>query len=810
MSKEKPVNAALKALAERLLGCRLDDTDAISEILRFLDIADREPLLKRLRSGGITQQKLNEDLFRLALKPLIGRYQQHDPEFASPDLDDPNFNHLEYLRKIEDAVTVEQSVYHKVLPRVRRNAPVLVSGIFGDWERLKAIANAHLQSLTKRWTKRTVEKRKALLLEAWPGMNPMHRPDFDVIQRKLEGPSHIDALMMPYINLEDLSSPKHLISLIESRTAQPPEHFAWSVSRPYEAACTLKAVRPAASFNEVTLLTGQKTKASYGRLRPLKDNAEVIDIIGTRFGFQFDHGLTILETQNKLYRFLLRCTELLLHDIDLSRSAITMSFQQTQPPVQEITSAVSKEWRSVSDMNAAASYSLPQPFSIVSLRRPANAKRDEAEDSFWALHEDPAFFHEQLELYREQNLEPYRRGLQKKTPHNLQRAEGHARDRAWRDVVRHACRDIIIWEMIIVQLTELENLRAILGAEIPLSKRLPPEYEKSLERLIGLMVMIWGVAAKDIGHVLMSSSEFLALFEIEDNGVQSSFQLSASRKDHWPPVLRLLDEISDLDKTTMMGAMNVLDEMERLMVTDTTQRAMIDAELAREIARRAALAQLMDALLRHQPTPESGLEENMAKMPLIKHTEPKSAFNYPFGKKRTFQHVEQMRLVESKLDTFWEQLDKAFLARTGENLQQWTGISLNARDLKRTEPWNPSEERLPKKSNTPTVPTTYQFGTGITQDPVGITTTATTEKFKTRGEKDPSREPPIKGPASSPDVAKLAIQTFSLPARALKTMAAFYPITNEDRTSKKVVWKDFLNAMFHLGFEIVKRHGSEW
>lgn len=787
---ENPVIAPLQALAKSLAEGRLVSPDDLAELLPVLDSGDRENLLRRRKAGEISQQEFSEDMGKLALEVFLRRFQQHDPELEYPKLDDAEFDLAGYLRKVDTAMTTERSEFHKTVPRVQQEAPILVRGIFSDWERLTTIADTHSHSINKRWTKRTVEKRKTLLLEAWPGMCPMHRPDFDVIRRKATGPVHRDALMMPYVNLEDLSSPKNLLSLIGCRTSKAPEHFAWSDSLFFETASKLKAVKPAALFETVMLLTGQKTQASYGTLLALKNNTEVLDLIGTGFGFRMDHGLTVLETQRTLYRFLLRCTELLLHDMDLSTTSL--STEQTHSLIGLVIPPDSKEWRSVSDMNAEIVYNLPQPFSIQSIRRLANAKRDEAEDSFWAVHEDPAYFQQQLELHEERNMEPFRRGIRETSFHGVKKAERHAIAKAWKDVVRHSCRDIIIWDMIIVKLTELEHERADLHTEIELSKRLPLSYEKILERFIGLMFMVWKFSVKEMYRVLISSADFNDFFEVLDiSGSRLGFRPNKSIKDRWPPVLTLISDLYELETTYMMGALNILDELERLMTTDMTQRALISTEMAKEISRLAALAQIQDALVRHQPTVQGSqepgpiltsywvrlykieeLEEAMNKMPLVDYVKPRSAFNYPIGKKRSQQNVEQMRLAESKLDKFWDQLDKAFVADTGRTLQQWAGISLEHRDIQRTQPWDPSEEQLPNRKTASLTQEQYRFGSETVSSVAAAPTLVSKIKQKTKGEADPSRGTSTVELVTISEGPTQAIQTFALPARAFKTISA--------------------------------------
>lgn len=271
------------------------------------------------------------------------------------------------------------------------------------------------------------------------------------------------------------------------------------------------------------------------------------------------------------------------------------------------------------------------------------------------------------------------------------------------------------------------------------------------------------------------------------------------------------------------------------MDIDKTQRAMVNIEIARDISKMAAFAQILDAVVGHQPTIQKTegadynsislhhkvrfkvideLETIFARIPLWRRCKPLSAFNYPVGKKPTSQHVEQMRRAEVKLDAFWEQVDKYFVPQTGKTIISWMGHRLNAREIYRTQPWSPDDQK-PVHGSVPV--SIYQPFLKTTPDIIDTIPPEPKKKQKTRGEIDPSQKTftaePTNTPATIPQAPQLpprAPQTFSLPSKFFKTMSASYPTSVEDRTSRKVIWKDFLHAMYSLNLRIEKRHGSEW
>ncbi|KAL8735790.1 MAG: hypothetical protein Q9166_000654 [cf. Caloplaca sp. 2 TL-2023] len=786
----------------------------------MLESWEREGLLSRLRSGEINEEQFTEQVYHFACIGLTRRMQLHVPDLPSPDPNDLD-GHLSNVFKFINNTSSKDSDYHRVLMRAE-NAQELVDDIFDNWTKLRAIANAHFEALARRWIKkRTIPKRKYLLGEIWPGMNKRHRPDFEVIRRDLKGSSHRDALMMPYINLEDLSSEKNLLHLIKSRTQVYPEHFAWSDGLPFKAAVTMGAVKDAAQYDKVMLLTGEKSRSSYGKLREI-GLADVENIIWTGYGYQLGHGIVILEIQQRLYRFLLQCVESLLYDIDLGTAIIdgkTVDLQEYGSLPSTMTSPESVEWQSVSKMNMQASYHLPQPFSLEALLRLAVAQRDAAEDAFWALHEDPGYFQEQVELKFQQSLEPCRRLYS--TFHKVQEA---ASKQVGIYIVHDVCRDVILWEAVENDLRELKALKAGLNTEIQLSERLPLEYERALESFVALIFLAWRYAVTGLCRAITASRNFIDYLEMvpAEQGRYMDFHLKDLKENH--PILNLLADLGT-EKSNMLGALNILDEMERIVDTDMVQRAMIDTEMAREISKLAALAQIHDALVQHQPTiqvtQDSGplmhhhkkrlkaiddLNEYLTGTSLGPYMKPRSAFAYPVEKKRTLQQVEQMRQAEAKLDTFWEQVDKKkLMSCTGKTLLQWMGNRLTTRNIYRTQPWQPDTEKVIGSAPPKIIFQPFPDSSSTT---IKELVPELRKKSKTKGQTSLTTEPTQ--PATVPQDTKQTIPTFSLPNKVYKTMSAFFPTSTQDRTSRKIPWKDFLHAMYSLRFQIQKRHGSEW
>ncbi|KAL8853006.1 MAG: hypothetical protein Q9221_002154 [Calogaya cf. arnoldii] len=781
------------------------------DCLMMLEPCDRERFLKRQLSGQFDEGQLGDENGDCFLATMTKRLQLHVPDLPSYDSDDP-LGYLNILSKFEDATSNKDSEYNKILKRAE-NVRDLVDDIFDDWGKLRTTTRLHGEALARRWTKRTVPKRKKILLGAWPGINPLHRPDFEVIRHGLEGPSTRDALLLPYINSEDLSSEKNLLEFMNARAKVHPEYFAFSDSLRHKTAVTLKAIKPAAQYTKVMLLVGQQSRETYGKLRSISD-AEVENIIWTGYAFQLAHGIVILETQQRLYRFLLRCAELLLHDTDLSQVLLDVdnTVQEGPSDLADVIVPEPAEWLSVSKLNT---------FSLDHLLKLAGAERDAAENLFWALHEDPGLFQGQVTSLVRQSLVPCRRAFDVGDT-----VEPAARLQAGIHIVLDVCHDIILWEAIDEDLKKLKILKDSISTDFQLSERLPPDYEEALESFIPLVFMAWKYGLKKILRVMVSSDKFVDFFEMvtDVHGTHTDFRLRKSSTT--PPIINLLADLYETDRTLMMGALNILDEFERIFESDVVQRGLIDTDLNREISNLSALAQMQDALERHQPTIQvtvhdgehllkhqldrlnviDKLEGHLAGTSLGPYTKPTSAFSYPVGKKPTSEHVEQMRRAEAKLDLFWAQVDNCKLKpRTGKTLLQWLGNRVTARSIHRTQPWQPV---VLEPTQSARVQTAFQPFPDSTPEDSDKLIKEPRKKQKTRGETYFATEPVA--PSASYEKTTPEPPVFALPKRLYKTMTAFFRTSDQEIISRKVVWKDFLHAMYGLRFRIEKRHGSEW
>lgn len=117
---------------------------------------------------------------------------------------------------------------------IQDEATFRAASIFRSWERLQNILDIHQLTISSRWSRKSTGLKKDILVEAWPDIPLMHRPDFalfhpfNLLQEAITDAKDLAASKWPYINLEDLLKGKFLPVFMEARARNPPRVFARS------------------------------------------------------------------------------------------------------------------------------------------------------------------------------------------------------------------------------------------------------------------------------------------------------------------------------------------------------------------------------------------------------------------------------------------------------------------------------------------------------------------------------------------------------------------------------------------------------
>lgn len=292
---------------------------------------------------------------------------------------------------------------------VRREATERSANIFASYNTLKAIIERHEATIQRRWTKKTTKQRLIILSKAWgPKMAAMHRPDFDAFKKesakqRARGTKFRDSFIWPFINQEDLSTPKALPLLLNARGRHPPCAFAAADGNVMHIGRVCQAVVPV-FLNEFTMvLNGAKTPEEYGKLVSWDDHEDAFDWFQTRKQFIPGEGLMILEAQERLMAFLVECCKQLLHDIP-EADLISAKFPVVSEP-QRKSEIEMNGFDSLAVLTTEAPYRVPADIDLERIESLLAAKVSNAEDHLWALREDPSYLTETLQEIKDHRQE---------------------------------------------------------------------------------------------------------------------------------------------------------------------------------------------------------------------------------------------------------------------------------------------------------------------------------------------------------------------------------------------------------------------
>ena len=713
---------------------------------------------------------------------------------------------------------------------VKREARAYSRDIFASWETLHAILDRHENLIRRRWSKKSQDQRKKVLLGAWPKMSLSHRPDYKVIgnetvQERRKGTKYREAYLWPYINIEDLVQGKALLIFLNSRGRYLPEAFS---NADLEAAhlgiVSMAISRP--FLNEYTmLLHGQTTLHTYGKLLSWSDDDRAFDWMMSGIGKQPGEGLLILEIQKRILDFLVQCCRLLL--ADLTQESLTDESIPPQPEPEPIVLDPTA-WPSLAAMSMEAPYRVPAHLDFQRLRAIIAANFSAAKDHLWALREDPGYFANIARDSSEHRMEVLR------DDHGIQHPRLN-KPIFWEYVLRHmvtgAYGSVLVWEGLHNQITLLVALKDKYARSITPMNSLPPEYMNALLLFRYLLDRAIDLQIQELVMIVPSSPSLRSHF-VREPQIPNSTTMSCRSKGKKSSLTYLLTLLWDKEQLFLHGLTNIMDDLDTLLRNDATQKSLVSPFVAESISKLAVLAESLRQLNLYQPWSSSmefddtasreefktfynnatsrysKLPEALTDVPLADLGTPSHGwFNYPVDKRRTQENVKAMRKAEQNLDAFWRAIDDE-AARKDSALQGLATLYKVAEgcELQRTPEWVEPVEEVRKTVETE-VP--YEAFARASLDPEKSNLIVTDEKIKikTRGL---ARQPPHvveEAIVDQPDHQP----SFIVGKRALKVFSAlFYTPTALSENPGEIPWLDFVHALHSVGFAACKLYGSVW
>lgn len=719
-----------------------------------------------------------------------------------------------------------------------------VSTIFSHYERLRAILERHESTIQKRWLKRNREQRRKLLLTAWPDMLPSHRPDFETslkmsTWKQVDVEKIRDAFMFPNINQEDLLKPKTMLVFLNARGRNAPETFAmhdFLTSHLGRYRGAIKA--PAVPKNPcVMMLVGRTSPETYGELRSWG--------LGLRVG----DGLLILRTQESLLRFLVRFCEAILQDISME-SLVSDNFLIQPEPISLSENTPSFQIPAILDTEAE--YRRPAEWSLSRIITLVSSMVSAARDRIWALREDPAFFADILKEYRDHR--PELLGFKDGRKHPFFEEGENEHFQFWVLIVRCAVGEAYLfheqWSHVLTHCFHLQSLYEKYADEISVEEELPIELLDAFLKLWFHLCQGFTRCILELVTIIPTSPPMRKFFCSRPNegSLIVSQKPGVSSTEIENRLLLYFQTFEDDKQRCLLGPSAIMEDLERFLQSEPEAKKMISPFVARVISTLGIIAECFRQLHAFQPWGQEfnelmnskmtdvagcGLEDKIAircakvakgpdEVTWAALGNPSSGgFDYPVGKKRTYDSVVAMRKAEDRLDSFWNAVDgNSKRVRNGLKGTVTRKLLTDPHALQRTPPW---------VENTRPVSELERDGLGLEDlcKPMSnLYLMLECSKVKSSQGTDTTesmQQPKACIPANSPTSAcGFSISdrpfgqesdqhpSFAVDARALKVFKLLFYTPSVSATPGDLPWADFLHGMISVGLVPEKLPTSGW
>lgn len=734
---------------------------------------------------------------------------------------------------------------------VRREADGNSRKIFASYDTLSKIIQRHEATIQKRWSKKTKQQRLQILLNAWPGMPASHRPDFEAVRKETKeqrnkGTRYRDHFMWPYINQEDLTQPKGMPLLLNSRGRHPPPAFAAADNASVRIGISCRALLPIFLDNYVMVLNGTTTPEEYGKLFSWEDHPSAFMWMHTRKQFLPGEGLVILEVQARLMKFLVDCCHEILHEIPPAELISDAYPVQPEPSLK--TDNETSGFANLASMAAEAPYRVPLHLDLARVESLLEAKMSAAEDHVWALREDPAYFAEEFLEIKDHRRELLKDSKGRPHPLNNSLREHLLWARITGAMIHDAYVTVELFTELHRQVQHLRSLQEKYKEEISPENDLPREYMVALLRFKYFLETAAKSPLERLRHAGASSPPMQKFFARAPPGARNPTnvnlvsRLGVKKSKAESHLIWLLQNLWEDDyHLFLIGLPHMMDELERLLQACPEIDELISAHAIKVIGDLSIIAQCLRQLELYQPwaqTFETAYLDHLDNFKadhaqwgkpwkeFVVAMEDKSLasigrlarpsagkFSYPFDKRRTKETVDALRRAEANLDVVWEKIDEHVRSKAPELGGTFLGRFLSKpRMLRRTAEWvEPTAPTKDKKAADPDLDTLNRPLSNVfldhSEDKIQGPKTQPKVKTKTKGVSSAQ-------PATAPEVPKPVNPnpqpTFNVDARTFKVFRTLFFNPEVNSTPGSVPWSDFLHAMVAMGFQAEKLYGSVW
>ncbi len=391
------------------------------------------------------------------------------------------------------------------LEEVQSWSKTTLDSLFSAWSQLNHIMGKHETTLQNRWLKKTTKQRTEILLQAWPKMSRVHRPDFELFrkERKTKG-YHLQnrvatdiALRYPYINTEDLSLPKPLLLMLDSRSRSFPCTFANADRDSIRVGIRSKMLVPRYIRGYTMYLNGEQTRVKYGRLVSWEEDRQAIYKCVRGIAPDPGIGLMILEIQRDILELLVACSVRILHvefpaglaGLPSNNSSAVSVLPRLPLAEDKMSSALAITPDSAAAHALEAPYRTSDAYDFGRLKSFVEAKLHEVEDHFLLVREDPAYF---ADLMRDACSHTGEATVNRKyDPYSTQLSETAWNEALFR-VLDTAIQDAFLWQTVSCLFDELTTTYTEQRSKIQPGEMLPHAYLEAYSHLAYALDTITG------------------------------------------------------------------------------------------------------------------------------------------------------------------------------------------------------------------------------------------------------------------------------------------------------------------------------
>ncbi|KAL1593261.1 hypothetical protein SLS60_010869 [Paraconiothyrium brasiliense] len=821
------------AMVEQLIATDeriVTDHEYAQSLLESLKISESE-----IKRGTVAEHCLNG--VRQHVNELIATRDKPSDRTPSREL-------MTILRKLysQEDMTLEFAY------KVQFHAKHLSVSLCTAFQDLKAIMERHEALIRRRWARKTCTERKELLQHISPAMATKHRQDLDLVlheslAEEKETSSLADAIMFPYINLEDLCKAHPLLIFLNARAYNLPWTF---VNTENEFSPSAREPSCLGRKDENISMYFQFTKdprpGIYGQAviaESDEDDNRPEDDEQQTYTCQ-RQGLQMVYLQERIYTFLVNCCKAILHDMSEDTLTKAPVSEIQEPCMPNIHSNHGSDHKLFSDTVLLAPYRARSVIDFHRLRAYFDGFFSSAKDHVWALREDPSYLADTI------------RELASHQPELIKNAKGKVHWRVGkpmhtalvvREVIADAYVDLANWRSLYETTEKLCHLATggiiqDFHQDIHVVQSLHTRAERHLRRL-ARCVISKAQASQPLRHLYTRQQR-----RGEPNPCAYGTDIKPNTTEEYLPseIMTLLEELNGSIGCHIQGKrlFHILDRFDMILKGDPGDRSMISPLVAGYIAKLSIVAECLRQITMWYATPEVLLFQRqhidcdeaipsygfvdftnwMTHLvrydPRIDVVDPsKGCLTYPIHHYPNRQNLEQMRKAEKNLDAFWDDLDKYFAQKTGQAQHEFIRPYVLGK-LLRTPPW--TANHTPDGLGQVYVPLSIHLH-DTSKQITGVfdrSSESRKVKAKTQGCSDQTQTPaentppipenPMRSDASDkPDVRRID-------KRTLKTLKTLFggDVCNEGDVSKTVKWDAFVRAMIRTGFSAEKLQGSAW